>query len=219
MNVARDELRRRLTASFALVTIAALVGAAERHWQTGTWGETSAERRMIDFGPGKSGFGPPSPTMRAVADVRTFVIETDALRFELSDTAPVGRRSFEITVGAPVTFAVDKGTVHIRDSAGVEHKLRLVRKTPKARAAAPSAVYAAVGGGHLLRAVTSGGEFLTLEDGSMWQTDPRVRFQTAQWEPGSGISVRKADGENGFAYELQNTDADEGAAARYLPAR
>ena len=217
--MARDELKRPLATLVALLAMAALVRAAERHWQTGTWGESSTERRMIDFGPGRSGFGPPTPTMRAVADVRTFVIETDALRFELSDTVSVGRRSFEITVGTPVVFAVDKSTVYIRDSAGIERKLRLVKKTPKPRAAASTAVYTALGGGHLLRAVTGAGEFLTLEDGSVWQVDPKARFQTRQWEPGAGISVRRADGENGFAYELQNIDADEGAAARYVPAR
>ena len=33
--------------------------AAERRWQTGTWGDVTTKRRLIDFGPGASPFGRP----------------------------------------------------------------------------------------------------------------------------------------------------------------
>src|SRR5262245_58192010 len=88
--------------------IATVCAAAERRWQTGVWADVTTKRRMVDFGPGASGFGRPgsSPTMKAMADVRRFVIETAELRLEGEDTVPVGRRSFEAVPGDKVTFAL-----------------------------------------------------------------------------------------------------------------
>src|SRR5262249_61779534 len=98
------------------LTVAALtlglptgVRAAERQWQTGKWVDVSTKRQMLDFGPGASGFGPPNAglQMRALADVRIFVLETETLRLELRDAVPVGKRSIDVTIGAPVTFALE----------------------------------------------------------------------------------------------------------------
>src|SRR5207244_405423 len=75
-----------------LLTAALVAGvvchAAERAWQTGTWGDVSTRRQMIDFGPGSSSFGPPRPgvEMRALADVSVYVIETDTLRIAMGGT-------------------------------------------------------------------------------------------------------------------------------------
>jgi hypothetical protein len=109
--------------------------AAERRWQTGTWGDITVQRRVVDFGPGASGFGRPgsTPEMRALADVRRFVIETDDLRIEAEDTVSVGRRSFDATTGASVTFALEKKTVIVRDADGTEYKLRLIKKVERTR--------------------------------------------------------------------------------------
>jgi hypothetical protein len=117
------------------VILAATCAAAERHWQTGTWVDTSVKRQFVDFGPGASGFGRPSaatPAMRAMADVRTFVIETVDQRLELQDVVQVGRRSIEATVGEAVTFALEKNTVYIRGANGMEHRLRVTKKSPRA---------------------------------------------------------------------------------------
>jgi hypothetical protein len=105
----------------------------ERRWQTGTWTEIGTKRQMVDFGPGSSGFGPPgrNPTMSALADVRTYVIETTELRLELQDTVPVGRRSVDVEIGEAVTFAVDKKAVYVRTADGKEHKLRVTKQTAK----------------------------------------------------------------------------------------
>jgi hypothetical protein len=72
--------------------------------------------------------------MRAMADLRLYVIETNSLRLELKDVVQVGRRSIGAVVGQPVTFAVEKNTVWIRDADGIEHKLRLSKKTAKSGA-------------------------------------------------------------------------------------
>ncbi len=124
----------RMTAVLLLVLV--VVGsAAERRWQTGIWMDAGVKRQIIDFGPGSSGFGPPNSAvaMRAMADVRTFVIETHDLRLELQDVVPIGRRSVDVTIGESVTFAVEKNTVYIRDADGTEHKLRLTRKVQKTK--------------------------------------------------------------------------------------
>jgi hypothetical protein len=110
------------------------LGAGERHWQTGKWIDVSVKRRMVDFGPGASPFGggrPSAPSMRAEADVRLYVIETETLRLELEDVVKVNTRSLDAVVGLPVTFALEKNSVYVRDSAGVEHKLRVTKKTNK----------------------------------------------------------------------------------------
>jgi hypothetical protein len=126
----------RVAILLALISIS-VVGAAERHWQTGKWIDVNVKRRMVDFGPGASPFGgsgrPSAPTMRAMADVRTYVIETDGLRLELEDVVQVNTRSLDAVVGLPVTFALEKNAVYVRDSDNVEHKLRVTKKINKPR--------------------------------------------------------------------------------------
>jgi hypothetical protein len=122
----------RLSAMLCLALVA-ICAAAERQWQVGTWTKVDVSRRIVDFGPGSGGFSPPSsvPSMRAMAEVRTFVIETDTLRLDLKDVVPVNRRSVDVEIGTKVTFAIDKGAVYVRDADGTEHKLQLVKKVPK----------------------------------------------------------------------------------------
>lgn len=213
---------RAIVLSVVCFAVASLV-AAERHWQTGTWADMSTTRQMVDFGPGQSGFGPPNAgvQMQALAEVRVFVIETDDTRYELKDTVPVNRRSIDVVLGERVTFAVDKNTVYVRDANGTEHKLRLTKKLSKSEAASASSAntYAALGGGHLLREVTRDGRYVTLEDGSRWDIHPRDRFQTEDWEPNANLTVRTTRAEDGYGYEIVNTQTDEGALARFVPRR
>jgi hypothetical protein len=123
----------RSRVAVVLLILASVASAAERQWQTGTWTDVGVKRQFVDFGPGSSGFGPPNAglTMRALADVRTYVIETADLRLELRDVVQVGRRSVEVHVGSEVTFALDKSTVYVRDSDGTEHKLHVTKKVSK----------------------------------------------------------------------------------------
>jgi hypothetical protein len=229
----------RIITSLAVVVAMAVLGAtmewrhgllaADRHWQTGTWGDVTTERKMIDFGPGSSGFGPPGskPAMRAMADVRRFVIETDDVRLEMEDTVPVGRRSIDVTVGGMVTFALEKKAVYVRDPDGNEHKVRLVKRIERAGAlasaapkASPKKVYSALGGGHVVRAVSDAGRYVTLEDGSRWEIDPWARYLTVEWESSANVTVRPAAREDaGFGYELINTSTDDGALANLVSSR
>src|SRR5919201_5910917 len=113
-----------------LLTAGTICDAKERQWQTGTWTDVGMKRKVIDFGPGASGFSRPNsaPTMRAMADVHTYVIETAALRLELEDVVEIGHASVEAVVGAPVTFALEKKTVYVRDGTGREYRLRVTKK-------------------------------------------------------------------------------------------
>jgi hypothetical protein len=128
-------LRLTAAALLGLLMLAVTVGAADKNWQEGIWGEIGTKRQIVDFGPGASPFGRPgsSPSMRALADVHTYVIETDDLHLELRDVVAVGRQSVEVTPGAPVTFAVQKNTVYVRDADGTEHKLRVIKKVKVVR--------------------------------------------------------------------------------------
>jgi len=218
---------RAIVTSIVLSLVCLLSGgiaSADRHWQTGTWGEVSTSRQMVDFGPGQSSFGPPNAAlqMQALAEVRVFVINTDDFTYEMKDTVPITRRSIDVTVGGPVTFAIERNTVYVRDANGAEHKLRLTKKTAKSEspaAASTTTTYAALGGGHLLREVSSDGRFVMLEDGSRWEIHPRDRFQTEEWEVNANLTVRTTRAEDGYGYEIVNTQADEGALARFVPRR
>ena|SRR5579864_3325405 len=211
--------------ALAIVVVAAMgvvpASAAERRWETGTWVDATTKRQMLDFGPGSSGFGPPGAgvQMRALADVRVFVIETDTLRLELRDTVPINRRSIEARIGAPVTFALEKNTVYVLDENGVEHKLRVTKKTARTEPGPAAQTYSALGSGHLLRQVAPDGRYVVLEDGSTWEIHPRDRFQTADWEQNASIAVRTTRSEDGFGFEIVNTQTDEGALARLAPGR
>jgi hypothetical protein len=218
-------MHRTIASLVVLMAMAAPGLLADRHWQTGSWGDVTTRRKMIDFGPGNSGFGPPgaSPTMRAMADVRRFVIETDEMRLEMEDTVPIGRRSIGVTVGGMVTFALEKSAVYVRDPDGTEHKLRLIKKIDRARteaSAPPKKAYSALGGGHLVRAVSDAGRYVTLEDGSRWDIQPGARYQTVEWESSANVTVRPASREDaGFGYELINTSTDESALANLVSSR
>ncbi len=211
--------------AIALTLACLLAGAsvaAERHWQTGTCTDVSTTRQLVDFGPGQSSFGPPNAAlqMRALAEVRVFTIDTDEATYELRDTVPITRRSVDVTIGGAVTFAVEKNTVYVRDANGTEHKLRLTKKTVKTESPAPSATtYAALGGGHLLREVAEDGRFVMLEDGSRWEIHPRDRFQTRDWTVDASLTVRTTRAEDGYGFEIVNTETDEGALARFVPRR
>lgn len=209
----------RLAPVLVALALGVVGHAAERQWQTGTWVEVSTKRQMVDFGPGNSPFGSPStgPQLRALADVRVFVIETEALRIEVRDTVPVGRRSIDATPGEPVTFAIEKNSVYVRDADGIEHRLRITKKSEKA--AAPAAAYAAPGSGHRLREVSRDGRYVTLEDGSRWEIHPDAWRRTAAWEANASVTVSTARGDRGFDYQIVNASSDERALARYAPRR
>jgi len=122
---------------FALSLAAATVMSAgkERAWQTGTWHNVQVARPKIVFGvTGRPLDGRPSPPFPpAMMEVRTYVIETDALRIELRESTRADSPRIDATVGEPVTFALEKNTVYIKLGDRDEHKLSVTKRMIKAR--------------------------------------------------------------------------------------
>ena len=180
---------RRLFVLIALLITAAASGrAAEREWQTGKWAK-------------------PMVVARVGTPYRNYAIETDLFRLDLQETIARGRQAIVATADAPVTFAIETNTIYIKEG-DTERALRLIKKTEKLKN------YSATGGGHFIKALASAGLMITLEDGSVWEIDPRGQYRSAEWQAMQGVSVRPIREENGFNYELGNTDVDEAVLAR-----
>ena len=127
-------MTRRIGLGLAWLALIVAGGfAAERPWQTGTWTEIRTTRPRVVFGLQPSPNGPGPHTPPATTLVRVYVIETDVMRFELTDVAPAGRRTVDALVGEAVTFAVVKNTLYVRDPNGLEHRLRVTKKLTKPR--------------------------------------------------------------------------------------
>jgi hypothetical protein len=116
--------------------VCAMVGAAgiaaEREWQSGTWRDSKIERPKVLFSVQSRDPNSNVPRTAAAREVRTYVIENSTHRFELRQEATVDTPRIDVLLGQPVTFAVDKKTVYVRDG-GKEHKLSLRKQTPLER--------------------------------------------------------------------------------------
>ena len=118
-------MRGAFSAVGLAILACSIVVAADRRWQRGTWIEVKITRPRIVIGvrpklrPGQT------PTM---TEIRTYVIDTDDLRLELKEPSPPPQRSVEAMVGHPVTFALEKNTLYVRDDDGTEHRLQVTKK-------------------------------------------------------------------------------------------
>jgi len=67
-----------------------------------------------------------------MTEVATYVIETDDRRYELQGMMAIGSDGFErnVTVGMPVTFAVEKKTAYIKLERS-EYRLLVFKNEPK----------------------------------------------------------------------------------------
>ena len=120
-----------LTIAVGLATASAWAASPERAWQTGTWRGVHIVRPNVVFGvPRDPRVGSPAP---ALAEVRTYVIETEDLRLELKETTTADARRVDATVGEAVTFALEKNTVYIKEAEGAEHKLGVTKKITKTK--------------------------------------------------------------------------------------
>jgi len=141
---------------------------------------------------------------------RIYVIES-ATEFITGEAPESDAVAIAATVGEAVQYAVEQRTLFVQAPDKTEHALRLV-----SAAAKYSAAYSAIGGGHFIKMVTAAGGRVTLEDGSRWDIDPRVRFAVAEWEPDDLISIRRSNDDKAFAFEIDNTSRDDGALTNHL---
>jgi hypothetical protein len=120
-----------LTFAIGLVTANAWAAGAERAWQTGAWRGVQVVRPKVVFGVTRAPrIGSPAP---AIAEVRTYVIETADLRLELKETTTADTHRIDATVGEAVIFALEKNTVYIKEGDGAEHKLSVTKKITKTK--------------------------------------------------------------------------------------
>ena len=126
-----ETMKARLCLALIVVAVSAAPSlAAERVWQKGVWREVRVTRPRIVVGLQPSP-NAPGPYMPGMIVIRTYVIETDQERFELTERAPEGRRTVDALVGEEVTFAVERNTVYVRGAGGMEHRLRVTKKRVK----------------------------------------------------------------------------------------
>jgi hypothetical protein len=119
-----------LTCAIGLVTATTWATGPVRAWQTGTWRDVQIVRPKVVFAPAQR----PGVVSQAsaLAEVRTYVIETDDLRLELKENTTADAPRIDATVGEIVTFAVEKNIVYIKEGDG-EHKLSVTKKITKAK--------------------------------------------------------------------------------------
>jgi hypothetical protein len=141
---------------------------------------------------------------------RVYVIES-ATEFITGEAPEPNASTVAASAGDAVQYAVEQRTLVVLGADKTEHVLRLVSSTPKY-----SSDYAALGGGHYIKTVSPGGARVTLEDGSRWDVDARVRFAVAEWEPDDLISVRRSNDDDAFVFEIDNTSRDDGALSNHL---
>jgi hypothetical protein len=141
---------------------------------------------------------------------RVYVIESAREVITGEATAADNERSLAAEPGTTVQFAIEGRTLYVLDAEKVEHTLTLVESVAKY-----SNDYAALGGGHYLKAVAPDGRSVTLEDGSRWDMDPLQQFVVAGWQPDDLITVRRSTDDPAFAYEVDNTSQDNGTLANH----
>ena len=107
----------------------AAADAAERAWQTGTWRGVEVERPKVLFGVRPRDPNSNLPRTVPTREIRTYVIETDTLRLELRQDATADMPRIDVVLGQPVTFALEKKTVYVKDQEGREHRLSVRKQT------------------------------------------------------------------------------------------
>ncbi|HUP38514.1 MAG TPA: hypothetical protein VM115_00230 [Vicinamibacterales bacterium] len=126
-------MKQGIVAAIVCVMVGATAAAADREWQTGTWRDTKVERPKVLFSVQSRDPNSNVPQMAAAREIRTFIIDSKTHSLELRQDATVDTPRIDVLLGQPVTFAIEKKTVYVRDTDGKEHKLSLRKQTPLER--------------------------------------------------------------------------------------
>jgi hypothetical protein len=134
----RANAGRHMEVNTLLVTAAVLIAGldsvsigADRRWQMGTWVDAGIKRTSAVGDPAHERM-PPGFNKPVLTEVATYVIETDDRRFELQEMAAIGQNGLDlqVTIGTPVTFAIEKKTAYIKID-GREYRLLVVKSERK----------------------------------------------------------------------------------------
>src|SRR5687767_4185534 len=109
-------MTRRTALALMIFAFSGVRVGAERVWQTGTWREVKVDRPRVSFGVQSRDPNSSVPRTASAREIRTYVIETDSLRLELRQDATADMPLVDAMVGEPVTFALEKKTVYVKDS-------------------------------------------------------------------------------------------------------
>ena len=119
-----------LASMLCAVLASAVVTAAERQWQSATWIEANVERPRVMVSAQPRDPTSNLPRMPPPArEIRTFIVETSTHRLELRQEATSDTPRIDATLGEPVSIAIEKKDVYVKDLAGKEHKLQLRKQT------------------------------------------------------------------------------------------
>jgi len=125
--------RRAWLAAIVCVIFSIAAIAAERQWQKGTWRDSKIERPRVLFSAQPRNPNDNVPHTAGAREIRTFVIDTSTHRLELRQDATVDTPRIDVLIGEPVSIAIEKKTVYVKDNEGKEHKLTLRKQTPLER--------------------------------------------------------------------------------------
>lgn len=122
-------LRRGLLLLVVCCSVASL--ARDRAWTTGTLVDSQTERGTRTVGiPSTIGSGPMIATLRN--DVTVYTIDDGKYLWVVSRRMVKKHdKPLELTVNAPVKFAIEKGDCYLLDDEGKEHKLMVEKKILK----------------------------------------------------------------------------------------
>jgi len=124
-------MRRLLFALLFLVVCSTPLRAKDRAWITGTLVNADTERDSRTVGiPPTIVTGPKVATLRN--DVTYYTIDDGKYRWVVSrHMTKKDDKPLNLTIDAPVKFAIERKTCYLLDEKGEEHKLTVERKRPK----------------------------------------------------------------------------------------
>jgi hypothetical protein len=112
-----------------LVLLTTAEVAAEREWQSGIWRDATVERPRVTVGIVTGDPNNRTPQAASAREIRKYMIENGTHRFELRQDATANTPRVDAEIGEPVTFAVEKKNVYVKDVKGREHRLTLTKQT------------------------------------------------------------------------------------------
>ena len=103
------------TAMLLAFVVVSAQATADRRWQAGTCTQVGTNRTLFVADAVHERL-PPTFNTPARTEVARYLIETDDRRYDLQAMVAIGSDEFaaHVTVGNPVTFAVEKKTAYIK---------------------------------------------------------------------------------------------------------
>jgi|SRR5579862_7437952 len=106
-----------------------------------------------------------------------------------------------------------------RETAVAQHDPTPIQRPPQSRpSSAPRRVYLDVGSEHWISKVIGDGEYVKLEDGSLWEISSVDRINSMLWLPVETVHVVTSSSSLS-GYKIVNTDAGDSADATFVGMR